>query len=59
VFVHTALLPLLGMPIGEFFVLDALAEDCAADGRYTCMFTSAPLHLRRGVASPPNALAIK
>jgi kynurenine formamidase len=59
VFVHTALLPLLGIPIGEFFVLDALAEDCASDGRYTFLFTSAPLHLTRGVASPPNALAIK
>ncbi len=58
-FVHTAIIPLLGMPIGEFFVLDALAEDCAADGRYSFMFTSAPLNLRRGVASPPNALAIK
>jgi hypothetical protein len=57
--VHTALIPLLGIPLGEFFVLDALAEDCAQDGRYTFMFTSAPLHLTRGVASPPNALAIK
>ena len=30
IFVHTALIPLLGIPLGEFFVLDALAEDCAA-----------------------------
>ena len=40
-------------------VLEALAADCAADGRYDCMFTSAPLNLPQGVASPPNALAIK
>nr|MBA2625991.1 cyclase family protein [Acidimicrobiia bacterium] len=59
VFVHTALLPLLGLPIGELFDLDALAEDCAADGRYEAFFTSAPLHLRAGVASPPGALAIR
>ena len=59
IFVHTALIPLLGIPLGEFFVLDALAEDCARDGRYTFLFTSSPLHLTRGVASPPNALAIK
>jgi hypothetical protein len=39
--------------------LEALADDCAADGRYECLFTSAPLHLEAGVASPPNALAIK
>jgi kynurenine formamidase len=58
-FVHTALLGLLGLPIGELWDLDALAEDCAADGRYEAMLTSAPLHLRHGAASPPNALAIR
>jgi hypothetical protein len=56
---HFSLLGLLGIPIGEFFDLDTLAEDCAADGRYTCLLTSAPLNLSAGVASPPNALAIK
>ncbi len=56
---HDRLLPLLGMPIGELFDLDALAEDCVVDGRYACLFTSAPLRLRAGVASPPGALAIK
>jgi hypothetical protein len=50
---------LLGLPIGELWDLDALAEDCAADGRYEAMLTSAPLHLRHGAASPPNALAIR
>lgn len=59
VFVHLALLPMLGIPIGELFDLDALADDCASDGRYTFLFTSAPLNVRAGVASPPNALAIK
>lgn len=56
---HFSLLGLLGIPIGEMFDLDALAEHCAADGRYTALFTSAPLNLQNGVASPPNALAIK
>ena len=56
---HFSLLGLLGIPIGEFFDLDALAEDCASDGRYVCLLTSAPLNLAAGVASPPNALAIK
>jgi len=58
-FVHFALLPLLGIPLGEFFSLGALAEACSADGRYTSLLTSAPLHLPQGVASPPNALAIR
>mgnify|MGYP000126629363 CR=1 FL=1 len=58
-FLHFRLLPLLGLPIGELFDLDALAADCAADGVYESFFTSAPLNLQAGVASPPNALAIK
>jgi kynurenine formamidase len=59
VFVHTALLPLLGIPIGELWDLDALADDCAATGTYASFFTSAPLHVPNGVATPPNALAIR
>lgn len=58
-FAHTMLLPMLGLPLGEMFFLDDLAADCAADGRYDFLFTSAPLNLPQGVASPPNALAIK
>lgn len=59
VFMHHDLLPLLGIPIGELFALDDLAADCLADTTYAFLFTSAPLNLRYGVASPPNALAIK
>lgn len=59
VFAHSVLLPMLGLPLGEMFFLDELAADCAADGRYEFLFTSAPLQLPHGVASPPNALAIK
>lgn len=58
-FLHLNLLALLGLPLGELFDLDALAADCATDGTWDCLFTSAPLNLRRGVASPPNALAIR
>lgn len=56
---HFQLLPLLGMPIGELWYLEELAEDCAGDGVYEFMLTSAPLNLPGGVGSPPNALAIK
>ena len=58
-FVHFSLIPLLGLPIGELWDLEALAEDCAGDGVYEFFLTSAPLNLKNGVASPPNALAIK
>ncbi len=58
-FAHTVWLAMLGLPLGEMFALDALADDCAADGRYEFLFTSAPINLPGGVASTPNALAIK
>ncbi|MGH9940560.1 MAG: cyclase family protein [Blastocatellia bacterium] len=56
---HGTIIGLWGMPIGEMFQLDALAAACAADRRYEFFFTSAPLNKLGGVASPPNALAIK
>ena len=59
VFAHSMLLPMLGIPLGEMFDLSRLAADCAADGRYACLFVSAPLNVPHGVATPPNALAIK
>lgn len=59
IFTHTLILPMLGLPLGEMFDLDALADDCARDSRYEGFFTSAPLNLPSGVASPPNALVIK
>ena len=58
-FMHQTILALWGMPIGEMFYLEALADACAQDGRYEFFFTSAPLNKLGGVASPPNALAIK
>jgi hypothetical protein len=58
-FAHLALLPLLGLPLGELWDLDGLADDCAADGVYVCLLTAAPLNVYGGVGSPANALAIK
>lgn len=56
---HYRALPLLGLPLGELFVLAPLAEDCARDHRYEFMLVSVPLHVEGGIASPPNAVAIK
>ncbi|MDQ1430825.1 MAG: hypothetical protein QOF40_1427 [Actinomycetota bacterium] len=58
-FLHPVLLPLLGLPLGELWDLDALADDCAAAGTYDAFLTSAPLNMPGGVASPPNAIAIR
>jgi kynurenine formamidase len=56
---HYRTLCLLGLPIGEQFNLEELAADCAADKRYEFMLVSVPMNLEGGIASPPNAVAIK
>jgi kynurenine formamidase len=58
-FLHFHMLAFFGMPIGEMWNLENLAEDCATDGYYDFFLTSAPLNVPGGVGSPPNALAIK
>ena len=57
--VHKRLLVDLGVTIGEFFVLEELAADCAADGVYEFFLAAQPLHLPRAVGSPINPIAIK
>ncbi|KAI9494490.1 hypothetical protein BDB00DRAFT_761891 [Zychaea mexicana] len=56
---HSQFLGAYGMPIGEMFYLEALAEDSAKDGQYEYLFTSAPLNKYQGVATPPNAICLK
>ncbi|MCA9828853.1 MAG: cyclase family protein [Dehalococcoidia bacterium] len=58
-FLHQYIIGLFGMGIGEMWDLRALAADCAEDGVYEFLFTSAPLNKLGGVGSPPNALALK
>jgi kynurenine formamidase len=56
---HQAVIPLLGIVLGELFDLDALAADCARDGRWRFLFTAAPMALPGGAGSPANAVAIR
>ncbi len=58
-FQHRRLIALQGLPIGEVWDLDVLAQECAKDKVYEFMLVSAPLNLPGGVGSPPNAYAIK
>jgi kynurenine formamidase len=58
-FQHRLLIALQGMAIGELWDLEALSEDCAADGVYEFMLVSAPLNVPGAVGSPANAYAIK
>ncbi|KAH7380741.1 hypothetical protein BKA66DRAFT_587019 [Pyrenochaeta sp. MPI-SDFR-AT-0127] len=55
---HQILLSGFGMPIGELFDLDGLAQECERQQRWTFFFTSQVLNVTGGVASPPNAIAI-
>lgn len=58
-FLHFRVIAMLGIAIGEMFMLDALAEDCADDGVYEGMLVAAPLNKVGGSGSPANAIAIK
>jgi kynurenine formamidase len=56
---HAGLKAALGVSLGELFALDDLAADCAQDGRYVGLLTSAPLNYTGATGSPANALALK
>ena len=56
--IHVDLLARLGIPIGEFWQLEALSAACAAESRYEFLLTSAPWNAPGGSGTPANALAI-
>ena len=56
---HVLLLQGAGIYLGEFWALDALAADCAADGVYEFLLVAAPLLVDGAVGSPCNPQALK
>lgn len=56
---HMLALRDMGMMLGEIWDLEALGEDCAADGIYTFLLVAQPLRVTGGVGSPVNPIAIK
>lgn len=56
---HYRLIAMLGIAVGELWELDPLALDCAHDGVWEGLLTSAPLRAAGGIGSPANALALK
>jgi hypothetical protein len=56
---HYVLIPLLGVVLGELWVLDELAQDCRNDGVWEMLVVSKPLNVWGAVGSPANALAIR
>jgi kynurenine formamidase len=57
--VHLLHLVEMGLVQGQNFVLDALAEDCAADGVYEFLLDATPLPFTGGLGSPVNPVAVK
>lgn len=57
-FQHRRIIALLGMAVGELWLLDSLADACRAEGRYEFLLSSGPLPLPSGVGSPSNAYAV-
>lgn len=57
-FFHYRLIPLLGMAVGEFWNLAAIATECAGLGRYEFLLMSAVMDIPGGVGSPANAYAV-
>lgn len=58
IYLHEIFLAGWGMPIGEWFDLRRLAAECDRLNKFTFLFTSMPLNVTGGIASPPNAQAI-
>lgn len=56
---HQVMIPNIGLLVGEIFDMEALGEDCAADGVYEFMFVAPPLPITGAVGSPVNPQAIK
>lgn len=56
---HCALMRNLGVTLTELCDLEALASDCAGDGRYTFLYAAAPLKVHEATGSPVNPIAMK
>ncbi|VUC32450.1 unnamed protein product [Clonostachys rosea] len=58
ILMHEYMLAGWGMPIGEMFDLERLAETCKTLQRWTFFVSSTPFNMPGGISSPPNAQAI-
>lgn len=57
--VHALHLVEIGLTQGQNFVLEALADDCAADGVYEFLLEASPEPFVGGLGSPVNPVAVK
>ncbi len=57
-YLHHRLLTMLGMPLGELFTLDELADRCHRLETWEFLFVSVPLNVPGAIGSPANAIAV-
>lgn len=57
-FLHYRMIPLLGLAVGEMWVLDELGDACARTNSYEFLLASGVMNLPGGVGSPANAYAV-
>ena len=56
---HCALMRNLGLVLAEVIWLDDLADACAADNRWSFLYTAAPLKVVEGTGAPVNPIVIR
>jgi kynurenine formamidase len=56
---HALCIVEMGLTLGQNFDLEALAEDCAADGVYEFMLSASPEPFEGGLGGPVNPIAVK
>lgn len=56
---HQIAIPNMGLPLGEMWDLEELAEACAADGVHEFLLVAAPLPVTGAVGAPVNPIAVK
>ncbi|HEY4384866.1 MAG TPA: cyclase family protein [Ktedonobacteraceae bacterium] len=57
--IHAIGMVYMGLLIGENFLLDDLARDCADDKKYEALICAAPIPFSRAVGAPVNPIVVK
>lgn len=57
--IHSELLNRRGIPLGELWALDDLAQACRADGQWDFLLVGVPLNLNGAFGSTANAVAVR
>jgi kynurenine formamidase len=57
--IHAVGIVYMGLMLGENFLLDEWAADCAADGVYEAFICAGPIPFSRAVGAPVNPIVVK